>query len=71
MNKKLFNKEIEKNCDICKFGKLSADKQSVLCEKKGILGRNDSCRKFRYDATKREPKVARKLQEFTEDDFKL
>lgn len=71
MNKKLLDKKIEKRCDICKFGSLSDDKSSVLCIKKGILERDDSCRKFSYDPLKREPKRNPKLQEFTQEDFDL
>ena len=71
MKKKLYNKDVQKQCDVCFFGKLSEDKQSVLCPKKGIMERVEKCRHFSYDATKREPKQDVKLPDYCAEDFKI
>lgn len=69
--KKLYSKDVSKQCDVCRFGRLSEDGQSVLCPKRGITQRDDKCRKFSYDATKREPVIPAELPEYSSDDFKL
>lgn len=71
MKRKLYNKDVKKQCDVCRFGKLSEDKESVLCRKKGVTDRDEKCRSFSYDATKREPMIPTKLPEYSEDDFKI
>ena len=71
MNKKLFNKSVVKKCDVCKYSTLSEDGESVLCVKKGILDRDDICRKFVYDPLKREPQKKAKLPEYSAAEFKL
>ena len=71
MKKKLYNKDVKKQCDVCLYGRLSEDKQSVLCKKKGITDRDEKCRSFSYDATKREPQIPTQLPEFSEEDFKI
>ena len=53
-------------------GRLSADGESVLCPKKGIMDKDFSCKRFRYDPLKRVPeKREPKLPEFSPDDFSL
>lgn len=50
----LFRKKIQRSCSYCSFGAKMADGQ-VLCSKRGFRSESDSCRKFRYDPTKRIP----------------
>ena len=62
----------EPRCAYCIRGKLSADKESVLCPKKGVMDKDFSCRKFRYDPLKRVPEAAKpRLPEFSPEDFEL
>ena len=71
MKRKLYNKDVKKQCDVCFFGKLSEDGESVLCRNKGIMDRDEKCRSFSYDATKREPKIPAELPEYSAEDFKI
>ena len=72
MKKTVFNTEnIEPKCEYCQFGKLSADGETVLCPKKGVMNKNSKCRKYRYDIMKRVPRRAPKLPSFEKDDFSL
>lgn len=72
MKNKLFNKnEISPSCSYCEYGKLSPDGESVLCIKKGVMEKNDFCKKFSYDILKRQPKRPQALSKFSEDDFSL
>ena len=62
----------EPRCEYCMQGRLSADGESVLCPKKGVMDKDFSCKKFKYDPLKRVPeKKAPRLPEFTADDFSL
>ena len=72
MKKAVFNTEnIEPKCEYCQFGKLSADGETVLCIKRGIMNKNSKCRKYVYDIMKRVPRKAPKMQSFSEEDFSL
>lgn len=52
---KYFNKNIEPKCDYCQFGRRAKDGEKVICEKRGLVERNDSCGKFIYSPLKRIP----------------
>ncbi|MEG0017472.1 MAG: hypothetical protein RR115_01270 [Hydrogenoanaerobacterium sp.] len=71
MKPKLFNNKITPSCNYCAHGDISRDKTVVLCEKKGIVGTNSSCRSFLYSPLKRVPKKPMKLPEFNKSDFEL
>jgi hypothetical protein len=71
MGKKLFGKTIDPACEYCERGKITEDRKMVLCIHKGIVAPFYSCRKYIYDPTKRIPKRAKKLPEYSESDFKL
>ncbi|MBQ9944957.1 MAG: hypothetical protein IJO68_00360 [Clostridia bacterium] len=63
---------VEPRCEYCKHGKLSADNESILCPKQGVLSKDFSCKKFSYDALKRVPqKSSPALQQFSPEDFEL
>lgn len=63
--------DVTPKCEYCKFGKLAADGKSVLCPKKGILDKEECCKKFAYDPLKRVPQKAPELTEFKKEDFEL
>lgn len=52
---KYFDKHIEPKCDYCQFGRRAKDGEKVICEKRGLVERNDSCGKFIYSPLKRIP----------------
>ncbi len=62
---------LEPRCEYCVFGETTADKQSVLCMKRGVMLPYSSCRKFSYDPLKREPRVLPKKYAFSEEEFSL
>lgn len=72
LKQKLIDKSAySKVCENCLNGRLSADKDRVLCVKKGIMRTDSTCRDYKYDPLKRKPKRPQKLSNFTQDDFKL
>lgn len=68
---RLFNTKISPACEYCFFGRLSPDLQSILCSKKGVTSLSSSCRHFKYDPLKRQPKRQPKLKEYSKEDFEL
>lgn len=68
----LFRKKIERSCSYCIHGTTLEDGQ-VLCIKKGLMRKEDSCRKFRYDPCKRVPGKQKALDfsRFEDNDFSL
>ncbi len=71
MSRKIINAK-EPKCEYCQRGKMSADGNSILCPKKGVMNKDFSCKKFRYDPLKRIPENNKpKLPEFTTEDFAL
>lgn len=68
--KKLFNKkDITPSCSYCVHGRFAPDKESVLCFKKGVVGLDFSCKKFKYDPLKRKPLRPKAIEKFEESDF--
>lgn len=53
---KYFDKHIQPKCDYCQFGRRAKDGEKVICEKRGLVQREDSCSKFIYSPLKRIPK---------------
>ncbi|MEM1483647.1 hypothetical protein V6615_02090 [Oscillospiraceae bacterium PP1C4] len=68
---RLFSKEIPPACAYCKFGFITRDGRSVLCEKKGVSAPYQSCKKYRYAPLKRVPKRPNALPQFNKSDFEL
>lgn len=66
-----FRKDIPAACSLCRYGRISAKRGIILCEKRGVVSPDFSCRKFSYDPIKRIPKGRPKPMEFSEEDFKL
>lgn len=70
MKKKIFGDVVPK-CEYCKHGHLGGDSKTILCSKKGVLNKDDYCKKFSYDPLKRVPEKAPVLTEFKPEDFEL
>lgn len=68
----LFRKDIERSCSYCTRS-AKVDENTCLCERKGLVSANDSCRRFRYDPLKRVPKAFKPadFSEFDNVDFSL
>ena len=49
LKKKTDAEKIAPKCEYCAYGRLSPDKETVLCEKKGVVERDGHCRKYKYD----------------------
>ncbi len=58
-------------CLNCFYGRIPKDKESILCEKKGIVDPNGKCHSYRYDPLKRRPERVVIDSDFKEEDFKL
>lgn len=58
-------------CMNCSFGRMPKDKESVLCEKKGIVDAQGKCRHYKYDPLRRKPERAVLNTDYKEEDFKL
>lgn len=72
MKKRLLNdKIITPLCSYCAHGKVAPDGENVLCKKHGVVEKEHSCRKFSYDALKRQPKRPKALEKFEAKDFAL
>lgn len=67
----LFSKDISPACKYCKFGFVTRDGKSVLCEKKGVSSPDGSCRKYHYAPLKRVPRRPNALPTFDKSDFSL
>ena len=72
MNGKLINrKKYPPKCAYCSKGRLSPNGKDILCKKRGIMQPDDSCRSYKYDVLKREPKNQAVLPEIDPKDFEL
>ena len=71
MSNKLFNKKLPHYCEYCLFGNCSQFSNEVICVKRGVTERNDSCRHYKYDPLKREPKKIKISNNFEAEDFSL
>ena len=69
---KVYDKSISPSCSYCQFGRLSPDKEGILCIQQGIMLPSSSCKKFKYDPLKRQPKQKPKLfTGYNPEDFVL
>ena len=71
MKNKLLNKKITPKCIYCVNGITTADGEKVLCERKGGMLPDSSCKKFIYDVLKRSPEEKAVLPTFTAEDFAI
>lgn len=68
----LFRRKITRSCSYCSYG-TALSENTILCTKKGLQDPDRSCRKFRYEPTKRLPckQKAPDFSQYDEDDFSL
>lgn len=71
MKQKLFNNDIIPKCEYCLHGKLAPGGEEILCIKMGIMSLSSSCKKYKYDPLKRQPKKMPQLPQFEKKDFEL
>ena len=64
----MFRKDIPKICRLCQHA-MPVNARDMLCGKLGAVGGEFSCRRFRYDPTKRQPVPKMKLDASL--DFKI
>ena len=69
--KKMFDKNVIKKCEYCLFGTAIGDDGEIICKKRGVVYKDDLCRKYKYDPLKREPKKQTLSDNYSPEDFKL
>lgn len=69
---KVYGNDIAPSCSYCQFGRLSPNEECILCVKKGVMLPTSHCKKFKYDALKRQPKPRQKIfTDYSPEDFAL
>ena len=71
MKAKLFKSDIPKQCKHCLYSREFDSENEVLCAKRGVVNKNDYCRKYTYDVTKRVPQKAVLSGNYKSEDFML
>lgn len=71
MAKSLLNKKLSHFCEYCAHGFASTYNDEVMCTKKGIVKKKDSCFRYKYDPLKRVPKKAKIADNYKPEDFML
>ena len=70
--KKLFGKkDIPASCSYCVHGRIAPNKESILCKKAGLVDVDYSCKKFKYDPLKRQPRRPKPIVKYDEEAFSL
>lgn len=67
----LFGNKIKPACHYCIQAYQAMGEEQILCLKRGVVPREYSCKKFRYDPLKRVPQRPLPLIKYTEEDFAL
>lgn len=67
----LFGNRIQEACIYCEYSYPAGTDDMLLCFKKGIVGMDYSCSKFRYDPLMRVPRRPLELEIHDENDFAL
>lgn len=71
MSENLFNKNLNKSCRWCMYGKNSEYTNEIFCKKRGVTTQDEYCRKYKYDPLKRIPDTQELTDEYSESDFSL
>ncbi len=71
MNKRMFNKNIAKQCRFCRHARASTLSGGLLCIKRGPVEPDDACGGYSYDPLKRKPLRPVQKKEFKAEDFLL
>ena len=67
-----FDKAMKPLCAYCQYGKRTKDGGRILCEEKGLMEENQSCKKFIYAPLKRIPTKQLKIEgALTEEEMYL
>ena len=61
---------ITPSCKICEIGRISPDKDKMLCVKYGVVPCDYVCKHFEYDPLKRQPELPKK-QAFDKSEFEI
>ncbi len=69
--KMLSKKKYSPKCANCFYGRTPKDNSDVICEKKGFVSPDDSCRHYKYDPLKRVPQKIVINTGFTPEDFEI
>lgn len=64
------NKAVEPMCEYCQRVHMQSD-GSLVCEKKGEVSGDESCKKFKYDPLKRKPRKPKLNLDFSAEDFQI
>ncbi|MDR1464538.1 MAG: hypothetical protein LBJ11_04480 [Oscillospiraceae bacterium] len=72
MKQSLFNESaVAPACEHCLLGRQAPDGSSVLCNLRGVMRKQSSCRKYCYDPLKRQPLRTPILPKFEAEQFAL
>ena len=71
MSKIGFNKNLQKSCSYCVYGKILEFSGETVCKKRGVTDSRDYCRSYKYDPLKRTPQKPKISDNYSEEDFKL
>ena len=71
MADKVFNKKLPHHCEYCVHSTILEGSNEILCKKRGITDRTDSCRHYKYDPLKREPLSTKIADNYKSEDFLL
>ena len=68
----LFDRNIEPSCTYCRYGTYMGYDE-VMCRRRGIMFAGGNCVMFRYEPTKRMPRMTPQLRTsgLSEEDFSL
>lgn len=66
----MFRKNMEPNCEYCKFGTGLSD-GNIVCKKYGLIQSKYDCKKFSYSSLKRIPRRPVQLPQFEKTDFSI
>ena len=67
----LFGNRISPACRFCELAVPSGRKEFFVCQKKGVVPSEFSCRHYRYDPLARIPRRPLELEKFAAEDFAL
>lgn len=60
------------NCKLCQYGHYDVENNVFMCmQKNEKTEKNDTCKKFKYDIYKYEPKKKLLFDKFKKEDFEL
>jgi hypothetical protein len=71
VNQKSVDNLIEKRCCYCESASPIHETTGYICNKKGIVPYNFSCKKFIFDPLKLSPVLPAKSLQFSPEDFQL